>query len=224
MTEQLQKITTECDTCDGTKTQYACEDIWIPCPGCHNDYKRSTVQTTKEVKPRIQHFYEARNQRVVTIAYRWHRSGKVEYGATIWHADTPKDTFTKKMRAASNKTALSRLDKNPVVFFVTPGQTTGPDVVRQIRDVMKHMGVRGYSRETITTENGVKNGVHEFVDDTPVVAFKEAYTNVVKSHTNLQEKFGTLGKKIRIRFHSTEDFKDKEGQQKYVYRVCACPT
>jgi len=68
---------------------------------------------------------------------------------------------------------------------------------------MKHLGVRGYTRHTL--EDIVSNA-KEFVDETPLFAFQEAYENVLE----------TGGKH---EFHSAQAFTCKDGATKYIYRV-----
>jgi len=107
--------------------------------------------SNNEIKSRITHFRESK--RIVTSVYKWHFDGKVEYGATIWRPDKPGDVQSKKMRALSVKTATGRLEKNPVVFFVEPGKTTAPSLCRRMRDVIRKLGVHGYSRRTPTNRD-----------------------------------------------------------------------
>jgi len=50
-------------------------------------------KTTTKERVRLAHITEAKGTRVVTMAYKWYRDGRVEYGATIWRKSKPEESY-----------------------------------------------------------------------------------------------------------------------------------
>jgi len=125
-------------------------------------------KTTTKERVRLAHITEAKGTRVVTMAYKWYRDGRVEYGATIWRKSKPEESYTKEMRRASNETATERLGKCPVVLFVEPLTTKNKQVQRLIRNMIGRLGVRAYSRKEETPTHYVCE-----TGETPLIAFNK---------------------------------------------------
>ena len=152
-----------------TEQIYVCE---TPCQGCNEDNMPKQMQVQKLIKPRLAHFTEAKGKRVVTVAYKWHLDGKVEYGATLWRADAKSPTYTKEMRRKSNTTAMKRMEKNPVVLYVEAGKTKGHEVREKVRNAVKYLGVRGTNRHM--EDEDMDDDVRSVTVKNPVVLYMEA--------------------------------------------------
>lgn len=93
---------------------------------------------------KTRYFYRHETDRGVerrfAVAYRYNfDTGVVEYGASVFRKDTPKDVFVK---TAHRQTADERLTVRPVQISVEAG-TLLPVVEDRVREAIRSYGVRG---------------------------------------------------------------------------------